>query len=526
MFLLDRANVSIVVRTIHNPMNTFSDMDFVIPPDITSPDEIPLTFIYADKINDGVGIEERLTKLLPENLRNQGLIRPYSAAYSPEYREELMCLFKAGIVRVLICTDAAGMGCNISNIDVVVQWKLPTCVSSFVQRAGRAARDPGRTGIAVLLVEKSAFEADISKINDGGTTHKSARKGVRQSLAHPKAPKGYAVKHGVQRGAHDGLADEHPGSMVAVPLDSQSPDEGLYSLVQTGKCRREVLTEIYSNETPEPTAPCCDLCDPSLLNRTRPGKPEPATRKASVKTGILNTRVKLALQEWRRKIRNRDFEESLLDPSVILKDELVDVLSSVGPIGRLNELEKVAGEDWPWFSEYGNELLEEMRQLAIAPMQSKVCQRRLEKRAAPATCATGEGNSEDGGGQKKRAATSTHNVSTRTATVGSVNHSSGQITTVSGQQSNFIAYPSPMASHYPSLASSSSTSPLYASTPYYYYPTYVHHYPQQYPSMQPYLYQHPYHQTPSRNPGPASYHDLASSNSESNQNDTQSQTKS
>ncbi|KAF9537319.1 hypothetical protein CPC08DRAFT_809291 [Agrocybe pediades] len=295
-----------------------------------------------------------------------------------------MALFKAGVVRVLICTDAAGMGCNIPNIDVVVQWKLPTCVSSFVQRAGRAARDATRTGIAVLLVEKSAFEVDISKIDEDreSSNRTSTRKGVRQSLAHPKAPKGYSIKHGVQRGTHNGMADEHP-SKAGVPLDSELPDEGLYTLVQTGKCRREVLTEIYDNKQPSPTVACCDLCDPSLLNRVRPGEPETATRKASVKTGMLNEEVKHALQEWRRTIWDRDFGDSIFDSSIILKDETVETLSSIGPIAQLNELEKVTGDDWPWFAQYGDELLEEMKRLAIAPMQSKkAAPKRVEKRAA------------------------------------------------------------------------------------------------------------------------------------------------
>ena len=107
----DRANVSIVVRAIHNPMNTFSDLDFVIPNGVKSVDDIPKTFIYADQISAEVGIETRLTEKMPSELRDIGLIRPFSAAFSPGHREELLGLFKAGVVRILICTDAAGMVC-------------------------------------------------------------------------------------------------------------------------------------------------------------------------------------------------------------------------------------------------------------------------------------------------------------------------------------------------------------------------------------------------------------------------------
>jgi len=89
----DRANVSIVVRAIHNPMNTFSDLDFVIPNGVKYVGDIPKT----------------LMEHLPPEFRDIGLIRPFSAAFSPGHRQELLSLFKAGIVRMLICTDAAGM---------------------------------------------------------------------------------------------------------------------------------------------------------------------------------------------------------------------------------------------------------------------------------------------------------------------------------------------------------------------------------------------------------------------------------
>jgi len=121
-------------------------------------------------------------------------------------------------------------------------------VSGFVQRAGRAARDPTRTGLAVLLVEKSVFDADLSKIsNEKNTTAATKQKGVRQSKVYPKAPKGYAIRHGIQRGAHHGHSDENQ-VRNNVPLDSLSPDEGLYSLAQTGECRRGILSQIYGNK--------------------------------------------------------------------------------------------------------------------------------------------------------------------------------------------------------------------------------------------------------------------------------------
>lgn len=100
----DRPNVSIVVRAIQHPINTYADLDFIV-------DGIKQkkAFVYADNIATGVEIADHLEAQLSPEDRGKGLIRPYNAALSKEYRREAMRLFKSGEIRVLVCTDAAGM---------------------------------------------------------------------------------------------------------------------------------------------------------------------------------------------------------------------------------------------------------------------------------------------------------------------------------------------------------------------------------------------------------------------------------
>jgi superfamily II DNA helicase RecQ len=105
----DRPNVSIVIWGIHNPLNTYADLDFVVAMLADDPSQIPKTFIYADNIAVGQKIIEHLNSLLPESLQHSGIIRPYNAAYGEAYRKKVMALFTKGDVRILICTDAAGM---------------------------------------------------------------------------------------------------------------------------------------------------------------------------------------------------------------------------------------------------------------------------------------------------------------------------------------------------------------------------------------------------------------------------------
>lgn len=105
----DRHNVSIVVRAMHHPMTTYRDLDFVIPSSYESTNEIKKTFIYADTLAVATDIEDHLYELCHTDDQYTGFIRPYSAAFSVQYRTKVMELFCVGKVRVLICTDAAGM---------------------------------------------------------------------------------------------------------------------------------------------------------------------------------------------------------------------------------------------------------------------------------------------------------------------------------------------------------------------------------------------------------------------------------
>ncbi|KAH9911507.1 P-loop containing nucleoside triphosphate hydrolase protein [Fomitopsis serialis] len=166
----DRPNVSIVVRAY-----------FVLPEKIETANDIPKTYLYVDNIDTGNDIIDHLGTLLRQRnpaLYELGVIRPFNATMSAGYRTHAMAAFrnnheyssadvtadnlKIGPIRILVCTDAAGMGCNVPDVDVVVQWKLPATLSNFIQRAGRAARARNRTGIAILLVERSAYSINLA----------------------------------------------------------------------------------------------------------------------------------------------------------------------------------------------------------------------------------------------------------------------------------------------------------------------------------------------------------------------------
>ncbi|KAF8327371.1 P-loop containing nucleoside triphosphate hydrolase protein, partial [Cantharellus anzutake] len=66
--------------------------------------------------------------------------------------------FRKGKVNVLFTTEAAGMGCDIPDVKIVVQFGAPKTLAIWVQRAGHAGRSPLIQARAILLFEPSAFQ--------------------------------------------------------------------------------------------------------------------------------------------------------------------------------------------------------------------------------------------------------------------------------------------------------------------------------------------------------------------------------
>ncbi|KAJ7859516.1 hypothetical protein B0H14DRAFT_3446642 [Mycena olivaceomarginata] len=354
----------------------------------------PTKCLDNHNITTGVEIIDHLTSLLPPELQDavQGYdipIRPYNAALSKEYRKKAMEKFREGTVRILVCTDAAGMGCNIPDIDVVVQWKLPASVSVFVQRAGRAARAHGRTGIAILLVEPSAYAIDLRaevEKEHGAKGKKKEKAKEKESEAEKRKKaqerKAYAKSRGVDRGAAGG---KHDAVLVAdTPvLDPEASNEGLYVFVQTGTCRRAILTTIYGNQPANPTVACCDICCPELLDIVRPGKRPKVARQSAIKRGEVHKDLQAVLDKWRTTIKERDYPSPLFAASAILRDETIALLSSVGPIDSKEHLQKVLAGQWTWWTKYGTELYEclaaqEIPEMVPLPAKTKGKKRAVE----------------------------------------------------------------------------------------------------------------------------------------------------
>eukprot|EP00188_Purpureofilum_apyrenoidigerum_P005792 Plantae.Rhodophyta-Purpureofilum_apyrenoidigerum.ctg7938.p1 GENE.Plantae.Rhodophyta-Purpureofilum_apyrenoidigerum.ctg7938~~Plantae.Rhodophyta-Purpureofilum_apyrenoidigerum.ctg7938.p1 ORF type:complete len:670 (+),score=128.60 Plantae.Rhodophyta-Purpureofilum_apyrenoidigerum.ctg7938:111-2012(+) len=94
------------------------------------------------------------TKKEADELVTSGVIQGGAAVLhgdvSQRQREITLSHFRDGRFPVLVATDVAARGLDITGVDMVIQYSVPQDIDSYIHRAGRTGR-AGRSGIAILM---------------------------------------------------------------------------------------------------------------------------------------------------------------------------------------------------------------------------------------------------------------------------------------------------------------------------------------------------------------------------------------
>ena len=149
--------------------------------------------------------------------------------------------FKAGKTRVLVATDIAARGIDISELSHVFNYDLPEVPETYVHRIGRTAR-AGADGVAISFcsAEEREYLAGIEKLN---------RKKIPVVTGHPWEGMPPAQPQAVQQPARKGAAKARSAAKAAPapeleseePMqnpDRQNSDEGRHLSASAKRRRR------------------------------------------------------------------------------------------------------------------------------------------------------------------------------------------------------------------------------------------------------------------------------------------------
>lgn len=111
-------------------------------------------------------LNRQKTKEVRDFLVSQGITAEYyHAGLSPETKDSSEEAWKKGKSRVMVSTNAFGMGIDKPDVRLVVHIDMPSSIEAYFQEAGRAGRD-GNTAYAVTLLGSSDKQAVSRRLHD------------------------------------------------------------------------------------------------------------------------------------------------------------------------------------------------------------------------------------------------------------------------------------------------------------------------------------------------------------------------
>jgi helicase-like protein len=325
---MDRPEIYLEVDVLKHDQISMLDLLFLLPVMVTRPQDIPKTIIYMNDIKSiqaAVKIMRRWMNELGYPPEAEKWVQPYFSIMAKGDKQRISQEFAkldedCSSCRIIIATDAYGLGIDNPDVRRVVQWLLPPTMSALYQRMGRAMRCGRGSAVYTLL--------------------------------HPA----WCI----------GSISECPGSRGNKKKDiekRQKMPPGLQWFLNSHQCLRKTGLAFFQDMTyscsavQTPTA-CCSFCHPAAMSVKTTSMPQ--HRKNNGDTLYQPWRAQ-KLRLWREQKSEDMFPNSIFAvaslPQAIMSDNILANISKFGSdIKDMKTLIRWGGP-WPEAGEFWREIV-------------------------------------------------------------------------------------------------------------------------------------------------------------------------
>ena len=295
---------------------------------LSEPDGVP-AIVYAGTRR----ASEELAGFLARALDEEVLV--YHAGLERRARAVVQERFMSGEARVIVATNAFGMGIDKADVRTVCHATVPGSLEAYYQEAGRAGRDgaPARCvlfaeqrdkGLHVFFIQRSRLDAGVferaaERLRWAGLDGRydiavgdlAADVGPGGDAETVRAVIGHLVRAGLvvpqpappDRAAGLVVGEWNRGALARCVGSSRDAERArwaqyraVWGYVEGSSCRRTALLSHFGDRSRvAPSVECCDVCAPSVLPAPAPpAHPSQAAAAGDLDAAILRVVVSAA----------------------------------------------------------------------------------------------------------------------------------------------------------------------------------------------------------------------------------------
>jgi superfamily II DNA helicase RecQ len=280
---LDRSNIFFAAKQITGPKDQRLDLNFLTQDKLgtilDNSKKIPQTVVFHDQIKDcrvsQLFLDKRLEAAgMEREIDGIRIVEEFHKDLTDSSKTRLLKDFRIGKIRILVATEAFGLGIDIPTIERVVIYGIVNrkdhklSIETIVQRLGRAGRG-GQAAVAIVFYNNWCY-GPIAVNNNGqnkqSTTQKRKRSGSASSTISTKSV------DTIDSDNHSELEDiaeqtkvQGKGENTHAQLRAKM-DINTYFFINTTSCRRFALLKPFL-ATSEISATNCKMCDNCWISK-------------------------------------------------------------------------------------------------------------------------------------------------------------------------------------------------------------------------------------------------------------------